>query len=101
VNTSRLHLCRAVASSLACIALLAPIATATDAREVRAEPTRERKIYDAVVLRPLAFGNLMAGSVCFVIAYPITLMTGGTGHVRRYCWDEPVDRVFRRPLGEL
>jgi hypothetical protein len=36
-----------------------------------------------------------------VLAWPVTLVTGGGDFVREVCITLPVERTFRRPLGEL
>lgn len=89
------------AAVLAGVCLLASTAAADDASALAVESTWVRETYDALILRPLAVVNMVAGAGCFAVAYPITLVTGGSDHVRRTFWDEPVERVFERPLGEL
>jgi len=67
----------------------------------RARPTVGQKIFDATVLRPLSFIQTVVGVAFFIPAYPVSLVTGGSDHVVEFCVTDPVDRTFRRPLGEL
>lgn len=88
--------------ALSWVGLLAPPSVMAESpAALRREPTREHKIYDAAVVRPLAFGNLIVAAAIFPVAYPVTLVTGGREYVERYCWNVPLERLVRRPLGEL
>jgi len=91
---------RCVALAALMVALGSAPAQARDARPAvdRGWPVQA---YDAVVLRPLGFIQTAAGATAFLLAYPISLLTGGTDHVIDACITGPVDQTFRRPLGEL
>jgi hypothetical protein len=80
--------------------LAAGSAAAEELRAVR-DPDPVRGIYDLVVLRPLDLTTLAVSAGVFVAAYPIALVTGGSGFVREVCIDLPVERALRRPLGAL
>ena len=58
-------------------------------------------MYDAVVLRPLGFVQVVVGAVLLVPAYPVALLVDGDEDVWRACVGDPVERTFRRPLGRL
>jgi len=63
--------------------------------------TPERMIYDAVVLRPWGLVQVLVGAALFVPSYPIAWLAGAGDDVLRACIEQPVERTFRRPLGEL
>jgi hypothetical protein len=69
--------------------------------EWRQEPTGSRKLFDAIVLRPLQFLQVMVSAVIFVPAYPVAWPFGGSDDVVELCITEPADRLFRKPLGDL
>ncbi len=69
--------------------------------EWRQEPAVPRKLFDATVLRPLQFVQLMLSAVIFVPAYPVALPFGAGDDVLELCITEPTDRLFRKPLGDL
>ena len=66
-----------------------------------APPSTGRKIYDAVVLRPFGAVQTLVGAAAFVVLYPMALPFDGGDVVLDVCITKPVDRTFRRPLGEL
>jgi hypothetical protein len=89
---------------LAALPLAAWLATGSAAaEELRAvrDPDPVRGIYDLVVLRPFDLVTLAVSAGVFVVAYPVALVTGGSGFVREVCIDLPVERALRRPLGAL
>jgi hypothetical protein len=68
----------------------------------RGEPMRvARSAWDLVVLRPLGLVQTLVSLPFLVVAYPISLVTGGSEDVVEICWTQPVDQTFRRPLGDL
>ena len=69
--------------------------------EVEPVPSLLRKLFDAVLLRPLQLGQLVLSAVLFVPAYPVSLLFGGGEDVLELCITEPTDRLFRKPLGDL
>ena len=69
--------------------------------EWRQEPSVPRKLFDATVLRPLQFVQLMLSAVIFVPAYPVAWPFGAADDVLELCITEPTDRLFRKPLGDL
>jgi hypothetical protein len=83
--------------------------TAAPADEQGGEPGREtaRKVYDALLLRPLGFCQFVVSAAVFVPAYPIARFVdlgwdaNATDDVIEVCITEPVNQVFRKPLGEL
>jgi hypothetical protein len=83
--------------------LVASCASHVQARDIQAAQSRGGavKAYDAVVLRPLGFIQTAVGATVFLLAYPISLATGGTDHVVDACITGPVEQTFERPLGEL
>lgn len=89
----------AVAAILLVALLSVPAAARVD--QVFAEPTTARKVWDASVLRPLGLFQVVFGAVVFVFAYPVAAVAGGRDVVTEVCIREPVEQVFRRPLGEL
>ncbi len=66
-----------------------------------AEPSVGRKVFDAAILRPLQFVQVAVYAVAFVPAYPVAWAFDAEDDVMELCITEPVDRLFRRPLGEL
>jgi hypothetical protein len=79
--------------------LAAPVAAEGLVASLESEPVR--KGYDLVVLRPLDLARVVMGAAFFPIAYPVSLLTGGSDFVLDVCISLPIDRTFRRPLGEL
>jgi hypothetical protein len=79
--------------------LAAPAAAEGLVAGLESEPVR--KGYDLVVLRPLDLIRFVSGAVFFPVAYPVSLVTGGSDFVLDVCIGLPFDRTFRRPLGEL
>ncbi len=69
--------------------------------EWRQEPSGPRKLFDATVLRPLQFVQLVLSAVIFVPAYPVAWPFGAGYDVLELCITEPTDRLFRKPLGDL
>ena len=82
-------------------ALAAPPAPDETLERVGSPPDVGRQVYDAVVLRPLGFLQVVAGAVAFVPAYPLGLLVGAEEDVERACITDPVRRTFHRPLGHL
>ena len=72
-----------------------------DLERVARPPGVARSVYDAVVLRPLGFVQVVVGAVLLVPAYPVALLVDGDEDVWRACVGDPVERTFRRPLGRL
>jgi len=67
------------------------------------EPVRvtHKVVVDVAVARPLAALRLAAGAAAFVVAYPLSLVLGGTEHVVDHCLEDPLHDLVRRPLGKL
>ena len=78
-----------------------PAASGDDLERVAPPPGIARSAYDAVVLRPLGFLQVVLGAVVLVPAYPVALLVDGDEDVWRACIADPVERTFRRPLGKL
>jgi hypothetical protein len=57
--------------------------------------------FDLLILRPLNLVTTALSLVCAAVAYPVALPFGGEDHVVDYLVRNPVDRTFRRPLGDL
>jgi hypothetical protein len=79
--------------------LAAPAAAGDLVFGLESEPVR--KGYDLVVLRPLDLVRFVSAAAFFPVAYPVSLVTGGSDFVLEVCIGLPFDRTFRRPLGEL
>jgi hypothetical protein len=80
------------------------LATAAPARAVSTSEALEasaRAAFDLAILRPLGLVQTLVGAAAFVPFYPISLLTGGSEHVMHVCIENPIERTFRRPLGEL
>ena len=60
-----------------------------------------RQAYDLVVLRPFGLVQTLVGAGFFIVAYPVSLITGGEADVVDVCISGPVDQTFRKPLGQL
>jgi len=60
-----------------------------------------RQAFDLVILRPLQLVQLAVSAAVFVPAYPVSLLFDGDEDVLELCITEPVERAFRRPLGDL
>ena len=57
--------------------------------------------FDLLILRPLSLVTTTVSLFGAAIAYPVALPFGGQDHVVDYLVRDPVDRSFRRPLGDL
>jgi hypothetical protein len=57
--------------------------------------------FDAMLLRPLQLVQFVASAIVFVPAYPVGWLFGSEDEVLEICIQEPLDRAFRQPLGEL
>lgn len=91
---------RRLAAGFALLAILAP-APALAERDGFLQSPAVRKTWDVVALRPFDLIQLGVGAAFFVLAWPVTLVTGGEDFVREVCITLPVERTFRRPLGEF
>jgi hypothetical protein len=60
-----------------------------------------RGAFDLVILRPLQLVQVVLSAAVFVPAYPVSLLFDGDDDVLELCITEPVERAFRRPLGDL
>ena len=78
-----------------------PSTSGDDLERVARPPGIARSVYDAVVLRPLGFLQVVVGAVVLVPSYPVALLVDGDEDVWRACIADPVERTFRRPLGRL
>lgn len=78
-----------------------PSASGDDLDRVTRAPALARSAYDAVVLRPLGFVQVVLGAAVLLPAYPVALLVDGDEDVWRACIADPVERTFRRPLGRL
>ena len=64
-------------------------------------PGIARSAYDLVALRPLGFVQVVGSAAVFVVAYPVSLLVGGSQTVKEVCLTGPVDQVFRAELGDF
>ena len=86
------------------LSALALVLAASPARALDpVEPVRKTHevVIDVAVARPLAAVRLLVGGAAFVVAYPLSLVLGGTDHVVDHCVKDPLDDLLLRPLGEL
>ncbi len=60
-----------------------------------------RKVFDALILRPLGLVQTVVSASFFLVAYPVSLVTGGSDDVIEICIEQPVAQTFRKPLGDL
>lgn len=84
-----------------------PVAEATPqggAAEALPEEDYSRQFdigFDAVVLRPMGFLQLVLGSAMLIPAYPLSYPGGGQQEVLDVLLWSPYDYTIRRPLGEF
>ena len=103
----RVALRRAVlAAAAGALLLFPPAARATAGPAAEAEGAggarRAGRIgFDLVILRPLSLVQAVVSVPFLAVFYPVARVTGGSDHVVEYFWTDPVQRPFRRPLGEL
>lgn len=83
---------RMLASAILALALVFPATSRADAG---------RKVYDAVVLRPLGFVQVVVGAALFPVLYTGSLLTGGSETVMKVCIEGPVEQTFRKDLGDF
>ena len=87
--------------SLALVVLsAAPAAAEPPAKESGLEDGA-RKAYDLVVMRPLNLVTTAVSLAGAVVAYPVAWPFGGEDQVVEYLVKEPIERTFRRPLGDF
>ena len=58
-------------------------------------------VFDALILRPASFAQLIVGSVVLVVAYPLSLASGDKQTVLETCTLDPFEDTFRRSLGDF
>ena len=58
-------------------------------------------VFDALILRPLGLVQTVVSASIFLVAYPVSLVTGGSEDVIEICIEQPVAQTFRKPLGDL
>ena len=63
--------------------------------------TGARRAFDLALLRPLGFAQTVVSGAFLLVGFPLAAVTGTTDELVEICWTQPVDRTFRRPLGEL
>jgi hypothetical protein len=100
-RTSSLTRC-CFAVGLAVILSLAASSQVAHASETGDSFRRARDVTaDVLLARPFGFVQLVVSVVMFPITYPAGLIVGDSDLASRVCIQEPADRVFKRPLGEL
>ena len=81
--------------------LAAPAAARAEGSELEQAERAGRVGFDLLVLRPLNLVTTAISLAGAAVAYPVAWPFGGQDHVVEYLVERPVDRTFRRPLGEL
>lgn len=81
--------------------LPAPLLALALCTALPAQADTGRKVFDAAVLRPLGFVQVVVGAVLFPVFYLGSLATGGSDSVVKVCIDDPVEQTFRKPLGDF
>ena len=90
------------AAVLAAVLSLAASSHVAHASETGDSLRRARDVTaDVLLARPFGFVQLVVGVVMFPITYPAGVIVGDSDLASRVCIQEPADRVFKRPLGEL
>ena len=56
-------------------------------------------IFDLVLLRPLGLAGLVAGTACFIVSLPFSLLGGNTGEAAQKLVVAPAKYTFTRSLG--
>ena len=84
------------------VALVAPATGGAAEPDATSGAVRAGRIgWDLVVIRPLGVVLTAISLVGAAVAYPVALPFGGEDHVTDFLVHDPIDRTFRRPLGEL
>jgi len=78
-----------------------PQPTSEASGEADHDPGWVKKGWDLVFMRPFDLVGLGFGGVFWVIAYPVSLVAGGSTDVQEACITHPFERTFQRPLGRL
>jgi hypothetical protein len=65
------------------------------------EPTPLQKTGDVLFVRPLLAVRFVVGVASFAVTWPVAAVLGDSGWAFDVCLAEPVDRLFKRPLGRL
>ena len=100
---SPLQFARRVRWALVVLALFVSGAAAAAEGDPDPRPNGLRIAYDLVLIRPLDLVQMATHVVFFPFAYPFSLVAGASASdfVLEACVSQPVDRAFRRPLGEF
>lgn len=65
------------------------------------EPSPDEVAVDLLLIRPVAFSAIIAGSAIFIVSLPFTLPTGNAKLAGRKLITEPWRYTFSKPLGYL
>lgn len=57
--------------------------------------------FDALIVRPVSLGAILAGSLLFVVALPVSSFTGETRMTYEKFIKDPTRYTFKRPLGQF
>lgn len=87
------------AITLICAAALLIASTAPGAEQK--QPSTIVKVADAVFVRPVSACSILAGSVVFVLALPVTAIRKEIKPAANELVTKPVHRTFNRPLGDM
>jgi len=63
--------------------------------------TGERRVLDALVLRPIGLVTTLAGAAIYTVSLPFSLLGGNEPAERESLVKEPARYTFKRPLGEI
>jgi len=62
---------------------------------------QEEMIADVIAVRPLGFVTLTIGTVFFIVALPVAIVSGSTDKVAKTLVADPFNYTFTRPLGDF
>ncbi len=92
---------RAPSRALLVAVLLAVLAAGPAHAEGREARDTGRVVFDALVLRPLSFIQVVVSAAMLPVFWPAAAPFGVGHEVVEICITQPVERTFRRPLGDL
>ena len=97
MKRSRRRLARRLVTLLLVWMVLAVLAAPAhaEAGRLRAANQFGRTAFDALILRPLGLVQTLVSATFFLVAYPVSLLTGGSDDVIEICIEQPIAQTFR------
>jgi hypothetical protein len=92
---------RALSAAALAVALSGPAQAQAYDQVVDETPTAEAMTFDLFIMRPLSLAGTLVGTVVYVVALPVNLITLNLADPARRLIVEPAKYTFVRDLGDL